>query len=233
MSDPVRYALYYVPSAASDLYRFGANVIGYDAYTAKELPFPDAQLKTFADWHAMTSDPRKYGFHATLKAPFALKDEATETDLLAAFGDFAKAPRTVPQIVPVVRSLGHFIAAVPDAPVDALNALADDCVRAFDDLRAPLTEHDRARRLKNPLTDNQIRHLDRWGYPYVFEEFRFHMTLSGSLPQETREPAQALLQSQFATLGLRTLTIDSLTLLRQEGSKARFVVMKQAALRSV
>lgn len=228
MSDPIRYALYYVPNAASELYRFGANTIGYDAYTAKELPFPDAQLEAFTDWRAMTSDPRKYGFHATLKAPFALKDGVSEADLLAAFGEFAKAPRAIPQIAPVVRSLGSFIAAVPDVPVDALNALADDCVRAFDHLRRPLTEQDRARRLNSPLTDNQIKHLDRWGYPYVFEEFRFHMTLSGSLPDDKREPAQALLQSQFATLALSALTIDSLTLLRQEGSKARFVVMKQA-----
>lgn len=230
MSDSTRYALYYVPSAASELYRFGASVIGYDAYTASELPFPGAALNAFADWRDMTSEPRKYGFHATLKAPFALKDGATETDLLAAFGDFARMPRAIPQIAPVVRSIGSFIAAVPDVPVDALNALADDCVRAFDHLRAPLTGHDRARRLKSPLSDNQIRHLDRWGYPYVFEEFRFHMTLSGSLPQEKREPAQQFLQSQFETLALRALTIDSLTLLRQEGSSARFVVVKQAAL---
>lgn len=230
MSDSVRYALYYVPNAASELYRFGASMIGYDAYTASELPFPDAQLKAFADWREMTSDPRKYGFHATLKAPFTLKDGASEADLLAAFGEFARAPRAIPQIVPVVRSIGRFIAVVPDVPVDTLNALADDCVRAFDHLRAPLTEQDRARRLKSPLTDNQIRHLDRWGYPYVFEEFRFHMTLSGNLPDDKREPAQALLQSLFATLKPSALTIDSLTLLRQEGSSARFVVMKQATL---
>lgn len=230
MSDTIRYALYYVPNAASELYRFGASTIGYDAYTASELPFPDAQSRTFADWREMTSDPRKYGFHATLKAPFSLKEGASEADLLAAFGEFAQMPRAIPQISPVIRSIGRFIAVVPDVSVDALNALADDCVRVFDHLRRPLTEQDRARRLNSPLTDNQIRHLDRWGYPYVFEEFRFHMTLSGSLPEDQREQAQELLQSQFATLKPSALTIDNLTLLRQEGSSARFVVMKQATL---
>jgi putative phosphonate metabolism protein len=230
MPETVRYALYYVPSAASALYRFGASMIGYDAYAACDLPFPEAPLQSFPDWSSMTKEPRIYGFHATLKAPFALADGASEADVLAAFGAFAQTPRAIPQIAPVVRAIGRFIAIVPDTSVAELNSLAADCVRAFDHLRAPLTEHDRNRRLKSPLTANQIALLDRWGYPYVFEEFRFHMTLSGSLPQETREPAQELLQSQFAMLGLRTLTVDSLTLLRQEGSKTRFVVMKQAAL---
>jgi len=232
MPETVRYALYYVPSAASALYRFGASMIGYDAYAACDLPFPEAPLQSFPDWSSMTKEPRIYGFHATLKAPFALADGASEADVLAAFGAFAQTPRAIPQIAPVVRAIGRFIAIVPDTSVAELNSLAADCVRAFDHLRAPLTEHDRNRRLKSPLTANQIALLDRWGYPYVFEEFRFHMTLTGALDDAARGPALTFLQAQFAALALDNLAIGSLTLLRQEGSN-RFVIVKQAELTAV
>jgi putative phosphonate metabolism protein len=231
MTDPIRYALYYVPPAASDLYRFGASAIGYDAYAGKDLAFPGKATAAFADWRELTSEPRKYGFHATLKAPFALKDGTTEADLIAAIDAFAETPRTIPEIAPVVRAIGRFVAIVPDASATPLSAFADACVTAFDGFRAPLTERDRKRRLASPLSDSQIELLDRWGYPYVFEEFRFHMTLTGGLPQDKREPAQAFLHTQFNGLGLQSIAIDTLTLLRQDRSDARFVVIKQAALR--
>lgn len=231
MSDPIRYALYYVPPAESDLYRFGASAIGYDAYAGAELAFPGKALAAFADWGQLTHEPRKYGFHATLKAPFALKDGTTEAELIAAVERFAETPRAIPEIAPVVRSIGRFVAVVPDTPAAALGAFADDCVTVFDGFRAPLTERDRQRRLASALSEKQINHLDRWGYPYVFEEFRFHMTLTGGLPQDKRDPAQGFLQTQFNGLGLQSIAIDELTLLRQDRSDARFVVVKQAGLR--
>ena len=178
MSALPRYAIYHVPPADAALYRFGATLLGYDAFEPKNLDHPPQALEVFNDWHELTADPRKYGFHATLKAPFLLRNGLTEASLCKSFDRFAETPREVPVIAPAVRAIGSFIAVVPEAAAAPLSQLADDCVRDFEPFRAPLTDHDRQRRLKTLLTPNQTAHLDRWGYPYVFEEFRFHMTLT-------------------------------------------------------
>lgn len=231
MSAP-RYAIYHVPPAGAPLYRFGAAAVGYDAFAAEDVDHPPKALGAFADWHDLTADPRKYGFHATLKAPFLLADGATEAILCKTFDAFVAMPREVPAIAPVVRAIGSFIAVVPDAPVAALTKLADDCVTAFEACRAPLTAYDRERRLKSPLTPRQIEHLDRWGYPYVFEEFRFHMTLTGSLPEQKREAVLPFLQEEFARLGLASLPIAHVALLRQAPG-ARFIVIRHAKLEAL
>jgi putative phosphonate metabolism protein len=232
MSGPPRYAIYHMPPAGAGLYRFGAGMVGYDAFAATDLDHPAQALQTFRDWHELTADPRKYGFHATLKAPFLLADGQTETSLCKAFDRFAETAREVPIIAPVVRAIGSFIAVVPDAPAAALANLADDCVTAFEPLRAPLSDYDRRRRLKSPLTPRQIEHLDRWGYPYVFEEFRFHMTLTGSLPAEKREAVLPFLQAEFGKLGLSSIEIGHVALLKQHSNDARFTVLRHAALRA-
>jgi len=232
MSGPPRYALYHVPAADAGLYRFGAAMIGYDAFEAKDLDHPPQALRAFGDWRELTADPRKYGFHATLKAPFILADGQTEASLCSVFDRFAATPREVPVIAPVVRAIGSFIAVIPDAADTPLGQLADDCVTAFESFRAPLGAYDRERRLKSPLTPRQVAHLDRWGYPYVFEEFRFHMTLTGSLPTEKRQAVLPFLQGEFAKLGLASTPIAQIALLRQERSDARFVVLRHAALKA-
>lgn len=226
-----RYAIYHVPPADAALTRFGATMLGYDAFAAKDLDHPPA-TSAFPDWHALTSDPRKYGFHATLKAPFLLRDAASETDLIAAFDRFVATPRALPVIVPVVRAIGSFIAVVPDTPVAALTQLAADSVRDLEDVRAPLSAYDRERRLKSPLTPRQIEHLDQWGYPYVFEEFRFHMTLTGSLPAEKRATVLPFLQAEFAKLALVKAEIGHVAIFKQSNSDQRFTVLRHAKLKA-
>jgi len=105
MTDFPRYAIYFVPAPDSDLYRFGAGMLGYDAFSGEDLPFPDSIVDAVPDWHDLTHDPRKYGFHATLKAPFSLTPDKTEAELFAACSNFAATPRTIPVIKPVVGSM--------------------------------------------------------------------------------------------------------------------------------
>src|SRR5258708_27781288 len=102
------------------------------------------------DWRDLTRDPRKYGFHATLKAPLSLARGRTEAELVAACETFAGTPHEIPIIKPVVDSISGFIAVVPIEPPAELVRFAADCVSAFDSFRAPLTSEDRARR--NPST---------------------------------------------------------------------------------
>ncbi|MGY8684502.1 DUF1045 domain-containing protein [Bradyrhizobium sp. UFLA05-153] len=220
-----RYAIYYAADAESALSRFGAELLGYDAHTGRELPFPADALQLAAGWHDVTADPRKYGFHGTLKAPMALAGGKTEAELVAACAALAGKPRPIPMIRPVVDSISGFIAVIPAEPVRELTQLAADCVRDFDAFRAPLTADDRARRTPERLPERQRDYLDRWGYPYVMEEFRFHMTLTGRLDAERRGPIVEMLRKRFAELRLVTLAIDRIALFRQENAAARFHII--------
>ncbi|HEV7880431.1 DUF1045 domain-containing protein [Bradyrhizobium sp.] len=217
-----RYAIYYTPRPGSDLERFGAELLGCDANTGEDLAFPEGILQLAPDWRELTRDPRKYGFHATLKAPLSLARGKTEAGLLAACEAFANTPRQIPVIRPVVNSIGGFIAVVPSDPSPELEGLAADCVREFDAFRAPLTSEDRARRNPSTLTARQCSHLDRWGYPYVMQDFRFHMTLTGRLGDAKREAIRTILQERFALLEITTLSIDRIALLRQDDADRRF-----------
>jgi putative phosphonate metabolism protein len=230
MTAPSRYAIYFAAGSDSALSRFGAELLGYDAYTGDELPFPDPALHVAPDWRDITADPRKYGFHGTLKAPMALAPGRTEAELLAACAVFAGEARPVPLIRPVVDAISGFIAVIPAEPVDALQELAADCVRAFDGFRTALTAEDRARRKPEKLSERQRDYLDRWGYPYVMEEFRFHMTLTGRLDAERRRPILETLRARFAALGLDALAIDRIALFKQDDAGARFRIVGEWAL---
>ena len=226
-----RYAIYYASAPESELNRFGAHLLGYGAHSGDDLPFPDGVTQTTPDWRELSQDPRKYGFHATLKAPMALAPGTTEAELVAACGLFADAARPIPVIKPVVDTISGFIAVIPAAPSAELERLAADCTRAFDSFRAPLTPEDRARRNPARLTPRQCEYLDRWGYPYVMEEFRFHMTLTGRLPTARREDVVAMLRSRFSATGLKTLAIDTIALFRQQTPDSRFRIIDRWKLR--
>ena len=235
--DEPRYAIYFVPPADSALYRFGAGFLGYDCYTGESLPHPQDIALTASEWDALTREARKYGFHATLKAPFRLLPPFSEADLTAELERFAAIPRTLPAIKPIVRSLAGFIAVVADTPTVAdtpsmdLNRLAADAVMAFDRFRRPLDLHEREQRLGAGLSERQTDNLDRWGYPYVFDDFRFHMTLTGPLDALRRGTILALLQARFNEIdGAHVLPVGQLALLRQEGRTTPFRLLAQAEL---
>ena len=232
MVDYPRFAIYYAPASGSDLDRFGAQLLGYNAFSGAELSFPDGIERSVPDWRDLTQDPRKYGFHATLKAPLSLAHDKTEAELVSACEAFAKIPREIPVIKPVVGSISDFIAVVPAEPPAELIRFAADCVNAFDTFRAPLSAEDRERRNPSALSARQREHLDRWGYPYVMEDFRFHMTLTGRLPEQRREPVLAVLRDRFSALDLRTLPIDRLALFRQDNPNSRFRIINHWKLRA-
>jgi putative phosphonate metabolism protein len=223
-----RYAIYYAAPRGNALDRFGSEHLGYDAWSGSDLPFPDGVP---ADWRELTNDPRKYGFHATLKPPFVLAPGTSESELVAACADFARTPRPIPVIAPVVDSISGFIAVIPAQPSDELVQLAADCVRAFDPFRAPLTAEDRARRKPELLTQRQRDYLDRWGYPYVMDEFRFHMTLTGRLPNDLRDSVVAFLREQFSRLSIKLLEIDGIVLFREINATSRFAIVGNWPLR--
>ncbi|WP_314948968.1 DUF1045 domain-containing protein [Bradyrhizobium cosmicum] len=227
-----RYAIYFAAGSNSAISRFGAELLGYDPYTGEEVSFPREALDVAPDWREVTTDPCKYGFHGTLKAPMALTPGKSEAELIAACAAFAEKARPIPMIRPVVDSISGFIAVIPAEPVGALQELAADCVRDLDAFRPALSAQDRARRKPEQLSERQRGYLDRWGYPYVMEEFRFHMTLTGRLDAERRGPILEMLRTRFAALGLETLAIDRIALFKQDDAKARFRIIGEWPLKS-
>jgi putative phosphonate metabolism protein len=226
-----RYAIYFVPRPETELHRFGASVLGHDCYTGDEVK-PLAGSEAFA-WAEIVREPRVYGFHATLKAPFRLAEGFSEAGLEQAVFRVASALAPVDAGELVLREIGAFIALVPRAQSPALNHLAETCVQAFDRFRAPMTDADRARRLASKLNARQIEYLDRWGYPYVFDEFRFHMTLTGPLAPSDRAQALRFLGDEFARRPkAQSLTIDQVVVARQPEPAAHFHVLCQAALKA-
>ncbi len=216
-----RYAVYFAPHPEADLWRTASAIIGRDAVTGEELPFPATAPCDGTDWRELTEEPRRYGFHATLKAPFELISTADESLLLDAAGAFAahRAPFVVPRLV--VRLIGDFVALVPDEPSTDIDRLGADCVVAFEPFRAPISAHDRERRVRTLTDPRHVASVDRWGYPWVFEDFRFHMTLTGRLPEARREAVCSGLAELFATID-PSLHVDAIALFKQSDRSAPF-----------
>jgi putative phosphonate metabolism protein len=226
-----RYAIYFVPAAQSRLYRYGSSILGYDCYTGKTVDFPDEPDSAAVNWNELSKEPRRYGFHATLKAPFHLLPSRTEQQLINALQNFAGLGHAVRAFVPAVRMLSGFFAVVTQSADPALDALAASCTTIFDAYRAPITPQERARRIALKLNDEQVRNLDRWGYPYVLSQYRFHMTLTGKVPAGRRKAVLAILLQGFRRSGVEpSVAIDRVALVKQDSPDGSFRVVSDVAL---
>jgi hypothetical protein len=226
-----RYAIYFVPAADSKLYRFGSSVLGYDCYSGAAVDFPHEFGNGAVNWNEITALPRRYGFHATLKAPFYLSPSCTEQRLVNALQSFAGLGHAVRGFMPALRLVGDFFAIVPSPAEAGIEDLAASCTTIFDAYRAPMSPKERARRIALGLNQSQIQNLDRWGNPYVLSEFRFHMTLTGKVPVRRRKAIQANLLDGMHRLPVeRSIAIDRLTLLKQDSPGAFFRVIGGATL---
>ncbi|WP_372893496.1 DUF1045 domain-containing protein, partial [Rhodosalinus sp.] len=190
-----RYAVYALPEGA--LGAAGAAWLGWDARAGRAvaqpevpgLPRPVAEL---------TGRPGRYGFHATMKPPFRLTEGRTEAELCAAFDAFCARAWPAQAEGLAVAAVGPFLALRPEGETGELDRLAAAAVEVLDAFRAPPDAAELARRRKPGLSHRQDALLRRWGYPYVMEEFRFHVTLTGPLDDAERDRAQAALAAHFA-----------------------------------
>lgn len=173
---------------------------------------------------AITADARRYGFHATLKAPFRLADGRTPEELDAAVARFAAdhAGVAVPRLS--LARLGGFFALVPGTDAPDLHALAEEVVTSFDRFRAQATEAETARRNQAALTPRQRELLKAWGYPYVLDEFRFHLTLTDRIPRPRRQEVERVLHGWFGALLGATLPVAALALFTEAEPGAPFTL---------
>lgn len=189
-----RYALYFAPEPDSPWWRAGCQWLGRDAASAQTMPQPVIAAISEMQMHALTRDARRYGFHATLKAPFHLAAAGSFSELDTELSSFCarQAPFEIP--VPEIRWMGNFLALRPQSACADMDALAMRCVSQFANFSAALSAAEMERRNKHSLSPRQRQLLQRWGYPYTEEEYRFHMTLSDA----QADPASALSSRLYA-----------------------------------
>ncbi|MBL8584970.1 MAG: DUF1045 domain-containing protein [Rhizobiaceae bacterium] len=220
----MRYAIYYTPAPTDTITRLAAGWLGRDAFGGGAIePQPVGPLHA-AEIAFHAAPARRYGFHATLKAPFALAQGHNEAMLETALAEFAAEaePVAIPNLA--LHQMDGFFALVPEKPVAALNLLANEVVSEFDRFRAPLTEAEIERRNPDQLSPAQFRYLCQWGYPYVFDAFRFHMTLTGRVGREDSPRVRAALEELFAGVVGHPLAVDALALFAETEAGAPFVV---------
>jgi Protein of unknown function (DUF1045) len=220
-----RVAIYYAPAVADPLWTRAADWLGRDPETNAPRRQP-----VVPDIAAVTADPRLYAFHATLKPPMRLCDGATWDDMLVATRAIAAGVPAFDLPSLAVADLHGFLALRETTPSPALQALADACVAGADHLRAPTDEVELARRRRHGLPPVQDANLQRWGYPYVFATWFFHMTLTRRLSAAERAVYRPAAEAHFADLLAAPRRVADICLFVQPAPGAGFVLAERVAL---
>ena len=215
-----RYAIYYSPDPGSPLAAFSSAWFG-----------PESKLKSALDRSyidSITTGPRRYGFHGTLKPPFELNPLLSLDGLLEAARIFARTVTPV-ELPPLeLDVIGKFLALTPTSDSAALEKLAAACVRGFEAFRVPMTAEQIIQYKQNKLTVHQEQMLKHWGYPYVMEEFRFHMSVTDRIEDnDERDRVMAEIAKIAAPVIGKPLSIRALTLFRQTGSNEPMVPVER------
>ena len=216
-----RFAIYFAPAAANPLWRRATEWLGRDpaSNAAFDTDIAGLPRQRLTD---LTVSARRYGFHATLKAPLALAEGTSRDALEAALDTFGRGRVPVPVGRLRLTLLDGFLALVPERQGEALTDFAGQVVVHFDHFRRPMTGAERQKRVAGGLSAYQIDLLDRHGYPYVMDQFLFHMTLTDRLAEADREAVLAAATQWFAPLLGEDVLLDRLALFHEPRPGAPF-----------
>ncbi|SFV38376.1 putative phosphonate metabolism protein [Devosia crocina] len=216
-----RFAIYYAPSVNAPLWDRASAWLGRDPSNNELFEGAIAGIDRNRLLN-LTQSANRYAFHATIKPPMALASGASLEELRAALGEFARAQQPVPLGQLKVASLDGFLALVPQQENEGLQDFAALVVEQFEPFRAPLSLKDRAQRVARGLTPRQEELLDAYGYPYVFDEFRFHMTLTDRLPEADQREIMVAAQTWFAPDLAEPMLLDRLVLYHEPEAGSLF-----------
>ncbi len=229
--DTTRYAIYYAPERDSALAAFGDAWLGRSAETGANVSRPACPGLESAEVEAATAVPAGYGFHGTLKAPFHLREGVSEDQFMDGARDFAgrKGALDVPPLK--LTAIGSFLALTPLHESLALDTLAASCVVFFDVFRRAPDSPELKRRLTGGLTPRQRELLKRFGYPFVLEEFRFHLTLTGKVGDESlRDRLFKALTPLVRPLCREPLPVREICVFQQPGPGIGFHILRRFPL---
>ena len=230
MSKFMRYGIYYVPARDTPLAEFGSAILGYDLERGTERERRNVPGLAEGQLARLTGRARRYGFHATLKSPFALLADRSRIDVLKLAADIADRCPAVEISGLEVAMLGDFVALTPQRASPELNALAAAFVEGLDLLRA-VQPRDETRWPPARLSSRQSELLDTWGYPYVFDQYRFHMTLTDRIPAQLAAPIRDALRGAAADVVGKPLTIDAVVVVEESEPTAPFRGIARLRLR--
>ena len=219
----MRCAICFTPPADDALSVAAARWLRRDPYSGARIAWPVEGLVE-NDHAFLTAAPRRFGFHGSLKAPFRLSSDHTLTDVQAALAKFCR--RVTPLTLDAVQIalIGNFFALEPTQPNPELQELAADFVTVFDQYRSPTSDLDLARGDTGRLNGRQFANLMAWGHPYVFDQFRFHMTLTGPIDELERDYVAAMLKRHFGALTDNPLCISQVALFVEPEPNAPFLI---------
>jgi hypothetical protein len=205
-----RVAVYYAPHREDPLFSLSAAWLGRDPESGAVVPQPD-----IPGLHEATTEPRLYGFHATLKPPMRLRPGVRWDTLVSAAVDLAAgiAPFALPSMT--VADVHGFLALRETQSSPALQALADLSIAWLDELRAAPTEAELGRRRGAGLSPTQNAMLRRWGYPYAFSTWFFHMTLTRRLSAEEKAHYRPAAERHFASALAAPRSVSDICLFTQ------------------
>jgi putative phosphonate metabolism protein len=219
-----RYAIYFAPDEATALHTLGSEWLGRDARTAEVTAPTLPESIPVESWTRCTEAARRYGFHATLKPPFKLVEGASAARLTEALTQFAARQRAFHLPKLCLGTLGRFLALVLSGPCRELHQLAADCVREMDEFRAPADPEDVARRMSPSLHAAEQQNLIRWGYPYVLDTWKFHMTLTSSLGPDDLAVYREHLAERFDSVCREPVLCDSICLFEESAPNAALLL---------
>ena len=211
-----RYAIYYTPPHGP-LADFGAAWLGWDIATGLPVQHPIVHGLN-DDIAELTQTPRKYGFHGTIKPPFRLAPAATAQALAEKTEALCNDQKPITLDGLQLSKLGCFLALTISGDASPLANIAAKIVRELDSFRAQPTETELAKRRKANLSPQQEHYLLEWGYPYVLDEFRFHLTLTGRLEKNRTEALQEILGPILQSALPTPFRVDDLTLAGEDAS---------------
>jgi putative phosphonate metabolism protein len=226
-----RYAIYYAPEDGSSLDTFGQTWLGRDVRSSNSLEQPRVEGISSQKLKDIVSAAAHYGFHGTLKPPFYLKRPDLERHLFEDIALFAlkQSPFYLPKLC--LAQLGGFLALIPETPCPDVNRLADQCVRQFDSYRRTASVAELNRRRATGLTASQEHYLRKWGYPYVMNEFRFHLTLSGTISNPIlAEHIKKGLENHLSRVELDSIRVESICIFIQNQVDKPFLLHSRYSL---
>jgi len=224
-----RYAVYYSPSEGSALFKFGASWLGWDTIKAKKVARPIFENLSF-EITEITEFQSRYGFHGTLKPPFALVKNRSLFELKHALSKLVGTIRQfeIPEMS--LKVVDGFVALVPKVKNDRIGFLANKCVEYLDNFRELESIEEIEKRRAVELSSSQEYNLKKWGYPYVMNDFKFHLTLSGKLKLEVANAVIEFLNSELQCVLNSPFPVDAICLFGERASDQKFQLIKRFPL---